>query len=108
MSQPDMKPGDVCLFDRVRRRLDTRRPLFIDHKANEGHSMVMLFLGTMPLYARKADPEGFGRLRSLGWMPQQEALTGLKRAMGNLRADDVANLPIPEELKELLTKALDS
>ena len=68
-----VKPGDVLLFDRVRQRLDSRKEVFIDQKADKGHAMVMLFLGTAPLFARKVDPQGFDRLRSLGWMPQNEA-----------------------------------
>lgn len=75
-----MKPGDVLLFDRVRQRLDSRKELFVDSKADKGHAMVMLFLGTVPLFARKVDPQGFDRLRSLGWMPQTEAVAAIAAA----------------------------
>lgn len=104
-----MKPGDVCLFDRVRRRLDSRRPVFVDHKADRGHAMVMLFLGTMMLVERKADPQGFNRLRSLGWMPQREALEPLKRALHtDYTREEVEALPASAGLKELLLAAYDS
>lgn len=76
-----MKPGDVVLVDRARLRVDSRKEVFVDQKANKGHSMVVLFLGTVELFARKVDPDGFGRLRALGWLPQREASAAVARAL---------------------------
>lgn len=104
-----MKPGDVLLFDRVRQRLNSRKEVFLDQKADKGHAIVMLFLGTVPLFARKVDPKGMDRLRALGWMPQTEALLPLKKALQeDYTREELEELPVSAGLKLLLLEAWES